>query len=127
MIQVVPTALFFGTPNIEEVYFYNNRIRMIGGRLVNGATKLKVAAFSGNPCTEISIYDGANIIQRLTTEFVGKCGVKCSHDIESEMDNKLAKMQKNLSKMESQVGSNNPRQSSSENNSNESRQNNRSM
>lgn len=50
---------------------------MVGWKLVNFVSGLKVAAFKGNPCTEISIYDGVRIGERLTTEFKTKCSVDC--------------------------------------------------
>ncbi|CAG9811571.1 unnamed protein product [Chironomus riparius] len=86
LIEVVPTGLFFYTPELEEVYFYNNKIRMIGGRLVASLGKLKVAVFMGNPCTQISVYDGVNVISRLSTEFTTKCGVNCVKAEEAAQD-----------------------------------------
>lgn len=77
LIEVIPSGLFFYTPELEEVYFYNNKIRMVGGRLVSSLGKLKVAVFMGNPCTQISVYDGVNVVSRLSTEFTTKCGVNC--------------------------------------------------
>lgn len=79
LIEVVPTGLFHDTSAIREIYFYNNRIRMVGWRMVNWTPNLKVAAFYGNGCTDISIYDGADIRGRLTKEFQSKCSVDCRH------------------------------------------------
>lgn len=76
-IEVIPSGLFHDTVALEEIYFYNNKIRMIGWKLVNLVRGLKVAAFAGNPCTDISIYDGVNVIQRLSGEFKTKCAVDC--------------------------------------------------
>jgi Leucine-rich repeat (LRR) protein len=78
-IEVLPSNLFYNNPLLREIYFYNNRIRMIGTRLVNWATELKVAAFEGNACTQISIYDGADIRNQLTREFQTKCSIDCRH------------------------------------------------
>lgn len=86
LIEVIPSGLFFYTPELEEVYFYNNKIRMIGGRLVNSLSKLKVGVFMGNPCTQISVYDGVNVISRLSTEFTTKCGVNCVKAEEAAQD-----------------------------------------
>lgn len=78
-IEVIPTGFFRDTTELREMYFYNNRIRMVGWRLTNWLKGLKVAAFYGNPCTEISIYDGVDITAKLTREFQTKCSVDCRH------------------------------------------------
>lgn len=79
LIEVIPTGLFHDTPLVREIYFYNNRIRMVGSKLTNWTQNLKVAAFYGNPCTEISIYDGVDITSRLSREFQTKCSIDCRH------------------------------------------------
>jgi Leucine-rich repeat (LRR) protein len=88
-IEVIPSGLFRDTTGLKEIYFYNNRIRMVGPKLVKFIQGLKIAAFMGNPCTEISIYDGVDVGNRLTTEFTTKCAVDCRHaQIAVEKDNK---------------------------------------
>jgi Leucine-rich repeat (LRR) protein len=79
-IEVVPSNLFHDNPVLREIYFFNNRIRMVGGRLVNGLSDLKVAAFQGNACTDISINNGDTTIRdQLTREFQTKCSIDCRH------------------------------------------------
>ncbi|KAG5667836.1 hypothetical protein PVAND_015805 [Polypedilum vanderplanki] len=77
LIEVVPSGLFHDNVALQEILFYNNKIRMIGWKLVSTIPNLKIAAFLGNPCTKVSIYDGVNIVDRLTTEFRSKCSVDC--------------------------------------------------
>lgn len=78
LIEVVPSGMFSYNPELEEIFFYNNDIRMIGGRLTENLPKLKIAAFWGNKCTGVSIYDGSDIQKRLGTEFTTKCGINCA-------------------------------------------------
>jgi hypothetical protein len=52
---------------------------MVGSKLTSWLPELKVATFFGNPCTEISIYDGVDITAKLTREFQTKCSVDCRH------------------------------------------------
>lgn len=76
-IEVVPSGMFSFNPELEEIYYYNNKIRMVGSRLVESLPKLKVAAFLGNPCTDLSVYDGNDIRNKMRTEFTTRCGVNC--------------------------------------------------
>lgn len=89
-IEVIPTGLFHDNTELREIYFYNNRIRMVGWKLTNWIRGLKVAAFFGNPCTEISIYDGVDVTTKLSREFQTKCSVDCRH---AEIAKRKSKME----------------------------------